>query len=78
MIYVSRFLSFSVFLRWIISRFTGRVRDVINMGSYNYLGFSGTESGCIETVTSTLEENGIGICGTRQEFGMHLVFFTIL
>uniref|UniRef100_F1KV35 Serine palmitoyltransferase 2 n=1 Tax=Ascaris suum TaxID=6253 RepID=F1KV35_ASCSU len=49
--------------------FTGRVRDVINMGSYNYLGFSGTESGCIETVTSTLEENGIGICGTRQEFG---------
>ncbi|XP_068531799.1 serine palmitoyltransferase 3 isoform X4 [Anas acuta] len=51
-------------------RFTGRtIKNVINMGSYNYLGFAETEPNALKTVTKELQKYGTGICSTRQEMG---------
>lgn len=54
----------------LIYRFTGRtIKNVINMGSYNYLGFAETEPTALKTVTKELQKYGTGICSTRQEMG---------
>ncbi|XP_074944336.1 serine palmitoyltransferase 3 isoform X2 [Phalacrocorax aristotelis] len=51
-------------------RFTGRtIKNVINMGSYNYLGFAETDVNALKTVTRELQKYGTGICSTRQEMG---------
>ncbi|XP_007423981.2 serine palmitoyltransferase 3 [Python bivittatus] len=51
-------------------RFTGRtIKNVINMGSYNYLGFAETEHNALKTVDSVLYKYGTGVCSTRQEMG---------
>ncbi|XP_015218668.1 serine palmitoyltransferase 3 isoform X2 [Lepisosteus oculatus] len=49
-------------------RHTGKaIKNVINMGSYNYLGFA--ENNFLETVADTTKEYGVGVCSTRQEMG---------
>ncbi|XP_038252137.1 serine palmitoyltransferase 3 isoform X1 [Dermochelys coriacea] len=51
-------------------RFTGRtIKDVINMGSYNYLGFAETDANALKTVADELQNYGTGVCSTRQEMG---------
>ncbi|XP_063147421.1 serine palmitoyltransferase 3 [Candoia aspera] len=51
-------------------RLTGRImKNVINMGSYNYLGFAETERNALKTVNSVLYKYGTGVCSTRQEMG---------
>ncbi|XP_009952463.1 PREDICTED: serine palmitoyltransferase 3 [Leptosomus discolor] len=51
-------------------RFTGRtIKNVINMGSYNYLGFAETDVNALKTVATELQKYGTGICSTRQEMG---------
>ncbi|KAJ8250188.1 hypothetical protein COCON_G00221100 [Conger conger] len=51
-------------------RLTGRtIKDVINMGSYNYLGFAENNASFLKTVADTTEEYGAGVCSTRQEMG---------
>lgn len=51
---------------------TGRRKRVINMGSYNYLGFS-QNSKCESDVIKTLYESGLSMCSTRQELAMHSI-----
>ncbi|OWK09800.1 SPTLC2, partial [Cervus elaphus hippelaphus] len=51
-------------------KYTGNViKDVINMGSYNYLGFARNTGPCQEAAAQVLEEYGVGVCSTRQEIG---------
>ncbi|KAJ6659573.1 hypothetical protein lerEdw1_018542, partial [Lerista edwardsae] len=51
-------------------RFTGRkIKNVINMGSYNYLGFAEVEPNASRTVGAVLRKYGTGVCSTRQEMG---------
>ncbi|XP_075060064.1 serine palmitoyltransferase 3-like isoform X2 [Mixophyes fleayi] len=51
-------------------RFTGNViKDVINMGSYNYLGFAENNEESLSSVKNILESYGAGLCSTRQEMG---------
>ncbi|XP_077342035.1 serine palmitoyltransferase 3-like [Lithobates pipiens] len=51
-------------------RYTGKViKDVINMGSYNYLGFAENNEESLETVKKAVQAYGPGICSTRQEMG---------
>lgn len=51
-------------------RFTGRtIHDVINMGSYNYLGFAENKADFLETVAEKTRQYGVGVCSTRQEVG---------
>ncbi|TWW78684.1 Serine palmitoyltransferase 3 [Takifugu flavidus] len=49
-------------------RFTGRtLHNVINMGSYNYLGFAENEAESLKTVADTTLRYGVGVCSTRHE-----------
>ncbi|XP_069624880.1 serine palmitoyltransferase 3-like isoform X3 [Ranitomeya imitator] len=51
-------------------RYTGKViKDVINMGSYNYLGFAENDEESLESVKTMIQKYGAGVCSTRQEMG---------
>ncbi|XP_072799908.1 serine palmitoyltransferase 3-like isoform X2 [Vicugna pacos] len=51
-------------------RFTGRIiKDVINMGSYNFLGLAAKYDESMRTVKDVLETYGLGVSSTRQEMG---------
>uniref|UniRef100_A0A6J0TVB9 Serine palmitoyltransferase 2 n=1 Tax=Pogona vitticeps TaxID=103695 RepID=A0A6J0TVB9_9SAUR len=50
--------------------YTGRVmKDIINMGSYNYLGFAENTGASKDAVSEVLLQCGSGVCSTRQEMG---------
>ncbi|KHJ46486.1 aminotransferase, class I/II [Trichuris suis] len=49
--------------------FTGRKRTVINLGSYNYLGFAENSGTCAEQVERSIRDFGVGVCSSRQELG---------
>ncbi|XP_063104757.1 serine palmitoyltransferase 3 [Cavia porcellus] len=51
-------------------RFTGKIiKDVINIGSYNFLGLTNKYDESMRTVKHVLETYGVGIASTRQEMG---------
>uniref|UniRef100_A0A3B3ZEP8 serine C-palmitoyltransferase n=1 Tax=Periophthalmus magnuspinnatus TaxID=409849 RepID=A0A3B3ZEP8_9GOBI len=51
-------------------RFTGRtIPNVINVGSYNYLGFAENNVDFLKTVAERIQQYGVGVCSTRQETG---------
>lgn len=51
-------------------RLTGRtLHNVINVGSYNYLGFAENNADFLKTVAERTQEYGVGVCSTRQEIG---------
>ncbi|KAL7872245.1 hypothetical protein SRHO_G00072280 [Serrasalmus rhombeus] len=43
--------------------------DVINMGSYNYLGFAENSGLCANAAVEAAMKYGMGVCGTRHEIG---------
>ncbi|CAB1338692.1 unnamed protein product [Coregonus sp. 'balchen'] len=52
---------------------TGKTIDnVINMGSYNYLGFAENNADFLKTVAARTQQYGLGVCSTRQEMGERL------
>lgn len=60
-------IDISIFL---VSRHMGKViKDVINMGSYNYLGFAENSGACLEAAAKATVEYGVGVSSTRQEIG---------
>ncbi|XP_053553337.1 serine palmitoyltransferase 2 [Bombina bombina] len=51
-------------------KFTGRtIKGVINMGSYNYLGFAQNTGVCADASAQVLHRYGCGVGSTRQEMG---------
>lgn len=49
---------------------TGRVvKGVINMGSYNYLGFAENNGACADAAVEVTEKYGVGVTSTRCEMG---------
>lgn len=51
-------------------KFTGKIiKDVLNMGSYNYLGFAERRGFCADAARKSTIQYGVGICSTRQEIG---------
>ncbi|XP_062406856.1 serine palmitoyltransferase 2b [Sardina pilchardus] len=49
---------------------TGKViKDVINMGSYNYLGFAENIGPCADAATEATLQYGVGVNSTRHEMG---------
>ncbi|XP_048733485.2 serine palmitoyltransferase 2-like isoform X2 [Ostrea edulis] len=48
---------------------TGKKQRVMNLGSYNYLGFSQNEGPCAEAVDGIVQKFGVGTCASRQELG---------
>uniref|UniRef100_A0A7N9AW60 serine C-palmitoyltransferase n=1 Tax=Mastacembelus armatus TaxID=205130 RepID=A0A7N9AW60_9TELE len=50
--------------------YTGRiVQDVINLGSYNYLGFAENTGPCADSAAEVTMKYGVGVASTRQETG---------
>nr|XP_056707360.1 serine palmitoyltransferase 2 [Euleptes europaea] len=51
-------------------KYTGKViKDVINLGSYNYLGYAQNTGPIIEAAAQVILQYGTGVCSTRQEMG---------
>lgn len=51
------------------SRYTGNEIDCLNLGSYNYLGFSNTSGACLEAVCQTIRDYGVSTSSTQAELG---------
>jgi len=49
-------------------KFTGRKIRVMNMGSYNYLGFA-NHNGCSNDAKLSVDKYGLAVCSTRHEIG---------
>ncbi|ORX72505.1 PLP-dependent transferase [Linderina pennispora] len=49
--------------------FTGRLRNVLNLASYNYLGFAQSEGPCADTVEQAMREHGLTQGSSRAEAG---------
>lgn len=47
----------------------GPIRDCLNLGSYNYLGFSGTSGKCLDDVLASFDKFGISTCSPSCDFG---------
>lgn len=45
------------------------VKDVINMGSYNYLGFAENVGACADAAIESTKKYGVGVGSTRCELG---------
>lgn len=45
------------------------MHSVINLGSYNYLGFAENTGPCADAVAKVTVEYGVGVASTRQEMG---------
>jgi len=50
---------------------TGKTTRVINMGSYNYLGFGECTGPCTDAAEDSITGCGVGSASTRSETGMH-------
>ncbi|KAE9553645.1 hypothetical protein FO519_003146 [Halicephalobus sp. NKZ332] len=48
--------------------YPGTFSDVINVGSYNYLGFSHNRGSCAERAASYIDKNGLSACAVFNEF----------
>lgn len=48
---------------------TGKYRDVLNFGSYNYLGFAQNQGPCAQDAALQLRQSGVGVCSCRHELG---------
>uniref|UniRef100_A0A4W5KEW1 Serine palmitoyltransferase, long chain base subunit 3 n=1 Tax=Hucho hucho TaxID=62062 RepID=A0A4W5KEW1_9TELE len=54
---------------WTFSLTGKTIDNVINMGSYNYLGFAENNGDFLKTVADRTQQYGLGVCSTRQEMG---------
>lgn len=50
-------------------KYTGKTRELINLSSYNYLGFAQSEGPCVDDVIKTIQTYGVSTNGTRPEGG---------
>ncbi|XP_048340974.1 serine palmitoyltransferase 2 [Sphaerodactylus townsendi] len=51
-------------------KYTGKmIKNVINMGSYNYLGYGQNTGPVNDAAAEVLSQYGAGVCSTRQEMG---------
>ena len=50
--------------------YTGKIlKNIVNLGSYNYLGFAEKSGPCAEASIETIKKYGVGVCSSRQEVG---------
>ncbi len=48
---------------------TGKTTRVLNIASYNYLGFAAAQGGCADAAEESLRRYGVSTCGARLEGG---------
>ena len=56
---------------------TGHVRNVINLGSYNYLGFAASTGTCAEGAIKVTTDQGLALGSSRAEMGTSSVHQTL-
>ncbi|KAJ1343956.1 hypothetical protein BSLG_001506 [Batrachochytrium salamandrivorans] len=49
--------------------FTGETREVLNLSSYNYLGFAQSDGPCADAVQVAIKKHGLTACSPRLEAG---------
>uniref|UniRef100_A0A0K0DUK9 Aminotran_1_2 domain-containing protein n=1 Tax=Strongyloides stercoralis TaxID=6248 RepID=A0A0K0DUK9_STRER len=49
--------------------FTDTYKEVLNFGSYNYLGFSQNEGPCASAAIDQINKSGLSVCSTKHELG---------
>jgi serine palmitoyltransferase len=59
---------FSDDFNWTFKR-SGKTVDVLNMGSYNYLGFAENSGKCASESIEAIREYGVATTATKQELG---------
>jgi serine palmitoyltransferase len=52
-----------------VFRFTGTQTEVINVGSYNYLGFAQNDGPCAEDAANAIDDAGLSVCTNVHEQG---------
>ncbi|GMR59017.1 hypothetical protein PMAYCL1PPCAC_29212 [Pristionchus mayeri] len=52
-------------------QYTGSTTEVVNLGSYNYLGFSHENGPCADAAAAAIERNGVAVGSSRHEIGNH-------
>ncbi|KAJ3324116.1 serine palmitoyltransferase component [Boothiomyces sp. JEL0866] len=50
-------------------KYTGELRSLLNLSSYNYLGFGENNGKCTDYVEAMVKERGISTCSSRSEVG---------
>ncbi|KAH9256885.1 hypothetical protein BASA81_005000 [Batrachochytrium salamandrivorans] len=50
-------------------QFTGETREVLNLSSYNYLGFAQSDGPCADAVQVAIKKHGLTACSPRLEAG---------
>uniref|UniRef100_A0A0K0FDT8 Serine palmitoyltransferase 3 (projected from Caenorhabditis elegans ortholog sptl-3) n=1 Tax=Strongyloides venezuelensis TaxID=75913 RepID=A0A0K0FDT8_STRVS len=54
-------------------QFTGTYKEILNFGSYNYLGFSQNKGPCAIAAINEIDKNGLSVCSTKHEIGNTLL-----
>ncbi|KAJ3303905.1 serine palmitoyltransferase component [Kappamyces sp. JEL0829] len=49
--------------------YSGETKEVLNLSSYNYLGFGENSGPCSDAVEATIRKCGVSVCSSRQECG---------
>jgi len=57
---------------WTFKR-SGRLLEVLNLGSYNYLGFAENNGPCARASIQSINEYAVAACSSRQELGTYKV-----
>ena len=68
MLFNDIFANLYVFIH-LLCRFTGGKTRVLNLGSYNYLGFAQNEGPCADDSERATVRYGCGVTSTRHEIG---------
>ncbi|ORY06312.1 PLP-dependent transferase [Basidiobolus meristosporus CBS 931.73] len=50
-------------------KYTGQTRTLLNLSSYNYLGFAQSEGACANAVEESIRKYGISLASSRMEVG---------
>lgn len=50
-------------------KFTGQINEMLNLSSYNYLGFAQGTGSCADAVIECVKRYSVGVGGTRVELG---------
>lgn len=70
---------FFVFICFFRCRYIGRIiKDVINMGFYNFFGMVVRYDEFMRIVKEVLEVYGVGVVSIRYEMGMYVYYLEIL
>ena len=62
----------------LLCRYPGTTSKVLNLGSYNYLGFAESGGPCVEDVVQRIMDDGVSTCSFRKDLGSNFHHFVLL